>query len=105
MNHIPKGAFKKNSHNPNARVAQNYSLMEDLSQSPYAMSTMEVLQSCPSQRKALLSSLGATEITNSRMIVFEPTNYKTCLPYHITFQIVVVYATKSLTWNIFSYNG
>jgi hypothetical protein len=25
MTHIPKGAFKKASHNPNTRVAQNYS--------------------------------------------------------------------------------
>jgi hypothetical protein len=24
MTHIPKGAFKKSSHNPNARVAHNY---------------------------------------------------------------------------------
>jgi len=30
MNHIPKGAFKKASHNPNARVVQNYLFMEDL---------------------------------------------------------------------------
>jgi len=27
MTHIPKGAFKKASHNPNARVAQNYSVV------------------------------------------------------------------------------
>jgi hypothetical protein len=34
MTHIPKGAFKKASHNPNARAAHNYSLVEDLSQTP-----------------------------------------------------------------------
>jgi hypothetical protein len=27
MTHIPKGAFKKSSHNPNARAAQNYSVV------------------------------------------------------------------------------
>jgi hypothetical protein len=59
MTHIPKGAFKKDSHNPNMRAAQNYSIMEDLAQTPCAMSALEVLQSFPSQRKALLSSLGA----------------------------------------------
>jgi hypothetical protein len=48
MTRIPKGAFKKDSHNPNARSAQNYSVVEDLSQIPCAMSTLEVLQSCPS---------------------------------------------------------
>ena len=57
MTHIPKGAFKKASHNPNARAAQNYSRVEDLSQTPCAMSALEVLQSCPAQRKALLTAL------------------------------------------------
>jgi hypothetical protein len=30
MNHIPKGAFKKDSNNPNVRATQNYSIMENL---------------------------------------------------------------------------
>jgi hypothetical protein len=64
MTHIPKGAFKKASHNPNARATQNYSVVEDLSQTPCAMSSLEVLQSCPSQRKALLAALGSTETCN-----------------------------------------
>jgi hypothetical protein len=38
MTRIPKGTFKKSSHNPNARAAQNYSMVEDLSQTPCAMS-------------------------------------------------------------------
>jgi hypothetical protein len=52
MTHIPKGVFKKASHNPNVRATQNYSIVEDLAQTPCAMSTLEVLQSFPSQRKA-----------------------------------------------------
>ena len=48
MTHIPKGAFKRASHNQNARAAQNYSVVEDLSQTPCAMSSLEVLQSFPS---------------------------------------------------------
>jgi hypothetical protein len=48
MTHIPKGAFKKASHNPNARATQKYYMVEDLSQTPCAMSSLEVLQSCPS---------------------------------------------------------
>jgi hypothetical protein len=47
MTCIPKGVFKKASHNPNARAAQNYSVVEDLSQTPCAMSALEVLQSFP----------------------------------------------------------
>ena len=45
---IPKGVLKCLGHNPNARAAQNYSIVEDLGQTPCARSTLEVLQSCPS---------------------------------------------------------
>jgi hypothetical protein len=45
---IPKCVFKKDSHNPNVRAAQNYSMVEDLFQTPCAMSSLKVLQSCPS---------------------------------------------------------
>jgi hypothetical protein len=31
LTRIPKGAFKKASHNPNARATQNYYVVEDLS--------------------------------------------------------------------------
>ena len=55
----PKGVLKRSTHNPNARAAQNYSIVEDLAQAPCAMSALEVLQSCPTQRKALLSAIGA----------------------------------------------
>jgi hypothetical protein len=48
MTCIPKGTFKKYSHNPNARAAYNYSVVEDLSQTSCAMSTLEFLQRCPS---------------------------------------------------------
>jgi len=48
MTCIPKGMFKKASQNPNARATQNYSVMEDLTQTPCAKSALEVLQSFPS---------------------------------------------------------
>jgi hypothetical protein len=48
MTHIPKGAFKKASHNPNTRATHNYSVVEDLSQTPCVMSALEVLHSFPS---------------------------------------------------------
>ena len=47
MPKIPKGVFKKTLHNPNARAAANYSLVEYLSQTHCVMSALEVLQSCP----------------------------------------------------------
>jgi hypothetical protein len=83
-------------------LAQNYSVVEDLVQTPCAMSSLEVLQSFPSQRKALLSSLGVVEPTNSGAIIFYPSDHKPHFPYHVAFQIVVVYAMKSLTQNIFA---
>jgi hypothetical protein len=101
MTCIPKGAFKKYSHNPNARASQNYSVVEDLSQTPCAMSSLEVLQSCPAQRKALLTALGSTETCNPGTIMLDTTELKPHLPYHVAFQIVVAYPTKSFTQNIF----
>ena len=46
--HIPKGVLKRSGHNPNARSAQNYSIIKDLGQNTCAMSALEVLQTCPS---------------------------------------------------------
>jgi hypothetical protein len=97
MTHIPKGAFKKYSHNPNARAAQNYSVVEDLSQTPCAMSSLEVLQSYPSQRKSLLTTLGSIKTCNLGTIMLDTTDLKPCLPYHVAFQIVVAYPTKTFT--------
>ena len=48
----PKSTLWKAVFNPNA-------LVEDLAQAPCAMSTLEVLQSFPTQRKKLLTALGA----------------------------------------------
>jgi hypothetical protein len=100
MTHIPKGAFKKASHNPNARTTQNNSMVEDLSQTPCAMSALEFLQSCPSQRKALLTTLGSTETCNPGTIMLDTTDLEPRLPYHIAFQIVVAYPMKTFTRNI-----
>ena len=62
MPKIPKGVFKKTLHNPNARDASNYSIVEDLAQTPCAMSALEVLQSCLAQRDTLLAALGTAWI-------------------------------------------
>jgi hypothetical protein len=85
MTCIPKGALKKASHNPNARATQNYSVVEDLSQTPCVMSALEVLQRCPSQRKSLLASLGSVETFNLGTIMLDTTKLIPRLPYHIAF--------------------
>ena len=58
---IPKGVLKHLGHNPNARAAHNYSIIEDLGQTPCAMFSLEVLHICPRQRKSLLSTLGVVD--------------------------------------------
>ena len=45
MPKIPKGVFKKTLHNPNARASSKYFVVEDLAETPCAMSNLEVLQS------------------------------------------------------------
>jgi hypothetical protein len=101
MSYIPKGAFKKASHNSNARASHNYSVVEDLSQIPCAMFSLEVLQSCPAQRKALLTTLGSSETCNPGSIMLDTIDLKPRLPYHVAFHIVVAYPTKIFTQNIF----
>jgi hypothetical protein len=101
MTQIPKGAFNKASHNPNARVTQNYSMVEDLSQTPCVMSSLEVLQSFPSQRKDMLVSLESIETCNLGMIILDMNDLKPHLLYHVAFQIVVSYTIKTFTRNIF----
>jgi hypothetical protein len=76
-------------------------VVEDLSQTPCAMSALEVLQSCPAQRKALLTTLGSTETCNPGTIMLDTIDLKPRLPYHVAFQIVVAYPMKTFTWNIF----
>ena len=68
---IPKGFLKRSGHNPNARATQNYSIVEDLGQTPCVMSTLEVLQTCLLQRRALLCTLGVDDDNSSSIIKFE----------------------------------
>ena len=61
------------------------------------MSALEVLQSCPAQRSALLTAIGAIDPKNYLLITFDMTNFKKRLPHHMAFHI------KSSYWkcNIF----
>ena len=52
------------------------------------MSTLEVLQSCHTQHKNLLTTLGALEPDNSNLIHFNVENYKSRLSHKLVFQII-----------------
>ena len=60
-----------------------------LAQAPCVMSTLEVLQSCPTQRKNLLTALGDLDPNNTNLIHFNVENYKSRLPHKLTFQIIM----------------
>ena len=53
------------------------------------MSALEVLQSCPSQRKDLLSSLGVNDDDSSSMIKFETVGLQPRFPYYVSLLIHV----------------
>jgi hypothetical protein len=86
---IPRIPLRRNVHNPQARAAHNYSLVDDLAQSPAAMSVLEVLQTFPTQRKSLLSAMGAVDPADTRLITFDLDNCEPRLPAAIAIQIPV----------------
>ena len=81
----PKSTLRNPVFNPNARATQFYNVVEDISQEPCAMSTFEVLQSCPTQCENLLTTLGDLDLDNSNLIHFNVKNYKSRLPHKIYF--------------------
>ena len=58
------------------------------------MSTLEVLQSCPTQRKILLTTLGALDPDNTNLIHFNVKNYNSRLPHKLAFQIIMKVVEK-----------
>jgi hypothetical protein len=77
-------------------AAQNYSIVEDLAQAPSAMSALEVLQSCPTQWKALLKAIGGIDPIDTNLIIFDLEDHIPRLPPQLTFQIQVVVADKNI---------
>ena len=86
----PRASIKHAMHYPNSRDAQKYSVVEDLAQARCAMFILEVLQSCPTQQRTLLSILGVQDPRNSNTISFS-TQGKPQLPPHVPIQIHVAY--------------
>jgi hypothetical protein len=70
--------------------------VEDLAQAPSAMSVVEVLQSCPAQRRALLKAIGGIDPTDSNLIVFDLDEHVPRLPPQLAFQIQVIVADKNI---------
>jgi hypothetical protein len=60
------------------------------------MSALEVLQSCPAQRKALLNVIGAIDSINASLLCFDPKNNEPHLPHTITLHIYVSFLGKNV---------
>ena len=53
------------------------------------MYVLEVLQSCPSQRKSLLSALGVNDDKSSSIIKFETMGLQPFFPYYVSLLVHV----------------
>ena len=60
------------------------------------MSALEVLQSCPSQRKSLLSAIGGIDPADSDLITFDLRSHTPRLPHQIAFLIQVIINSKMI---------
>lgn len=60
------------------------------------MSALEVLQSCPAQRKALLSVIGAVDTACENVLDFDLDLHVPRLPPQLAFEIQVVVAEKTI---------
>ena len=60
------------------------------------MSALEVLQSCHSQRKSLLSAIGGIDLAYSNLIYFDLENHVRNLPHQISFLIQVIINEKTI---------
>ena len=58
-----------------------------MAQAPCVMSTLKVLQTCPTQRKNRLLVLGAMDPENSRDLPFKQEDFKSMLSHQLAFQI------------------
>ena len=63
------------------------------------MSTLEVLQSYPTQCKNLLTALGALDPDNTNLIHFNVKNYKSRLAHKLAFQIIMKVVGKKVFRN------
>ena len=95
MPKIPKCVFKKEFHNPNYRATSIYSTVEYFSQTPCAMSALEVLQSCPAQQGSLLEALGKM-YSSSLLANFNLSYIKLLLPYQVALSVDVVHGSKTI---------
>ena len=60
------------------------------------MSSLEVLQSCPLQQKALLSAIDGLDHIDENLIYFDLKNHVPQFPSHLTIHILVIAHEKTI---------
>jgi hypothetical protein len=60
------------------------------------MSTLKVLQNCPSQCRTLLEAIGVVYHESSNTIIFNLYDYKSRLSHQLVFQIEVVFHNQHI---------
>lgn len=82
---VPRAPLLHTTHNPHENAVHSYIVVDDLAQSyPIAMLALKVLQICPSLKKALLTTLGSINPSDSRLktLKFIMVNHDTHQPLH-----------------------
>ena len=92
----PKGVIHNLFHNRSVCTAQHYNIVEDLAQAPCAISTVEVLQNCPSQHQTLLLAIGGFNSYTSGLITFNVENVIPRLSHQLVFQISIGVKVKKV---------
>ena len=60
------------------------------------MSALEVLQSCPTQQKALLKAIDGIDSMDTNLIIFDLEDHIPRLPPQLSFQIQVIFSDKNI---------
>jgi hypothetical protein len=90
-----QSVIRKKTFNSNAHDAQKHKIVEYLAQEPCAISSLEVLQHCPSQRRTLLSAIGSMDPEELNLITFNLDYFKESLSHHLAFKIQVLVGKKT----------
>ena len=65
---FPCPPIRRIANNAMTRAAVSYSIVDDLAKTTTAMYALEVLKTCPMQKKALLAALGVVDPFDSKLI-------------------------------------
>lgn len=76
-------------HNTHVKLSRNYSIVDELAQSPTTMSILEVLQTCPSHKKSLLTTSATIDPLDSHHMTFDSNQSTLIFPSLINFKIPI----------------